>query len=161
MKRCFFCLLCLFILVAPALAQQYDLLIKNGKLVDGSGNPWIYADVGIIGDRVAFVGQADPKATARKTIDATGLVVAPGFIDMLGQSEMNILIDKGAVSKPTQGITTEISGEGESIAPQNDATIAAQKDFLDHYHLTIDRTTLDGYFHRLEKQSEERHVGKE
>ena len=159
MKRCFFCLLCLFILVAPALAQQYDLLIKNGKLVDGSGNPWIYADVGIIGDRVAFVGQADPKATARKTIDATGLVVAPGFIDMLGQSEMNILIDKRAVSKLTQGITTEITGEGESIAPQNDATIAAQKDFLDHYHLTIDWTTLDGYFHRLEKQGSGINIG--
>jgi dihydroorotase/N-acyl-D-amino-acid deacylase len=135
-----------------ASGQQYDTLIRNGRVVDGSGNPWVHADVGIIGDRIAFVGQAAAGVTAKRTIDASGLVVAPGFIDMLGQSELNLLIDKQAVSKLTQGITTEITGEGDSIAPQNDNTIAEQKDFLQHYKLTIDWTNLDGYFSRLEKQ---------
>ena len=117
-------------------AQQYDTLIRNGRVVDGSGNPWIYADVGIIGDRIAFVGKADPNVTAKRTIDATGLIVAPGFIDMLGQSEMNLLIDKQAVSKLTQGITTEITGEGDSIAPTNEVLNQEHADFLQHYHLT-------------------------
>ncbi|HEV2112696.1 MAG TPA: hypothetical protein VGR50_01030, partial [Terriglobales bacterium] len=142
----------LLALPLAAQQQQYDTLIRNGRLVDGSGNPWVYADVGIIGDRIAFIGHAGQNVTAKRTIDATNLVVAPGFIDMLGQSEWNLLIDKQAVSKLTQGITTEITGEGDTIAPQNDATIAAQKDFLDHYHLTVDWNTLDEYFRRLEKQ---------
>jgi len=133
-------------------AQQYDTLIRNGRVVDGSGNPWIYADVGIIGDRIAFVGRADPKITARRTIDATGFIVAPGFIDMLGQSETTLLIDKQAVSKLTQGITTEITGEGDSIAPTNDALNQEHADFLEHYKLTVDWQSLDEYFQRLTKQ---------
>jgi len=139
-------------LAAAQQQQPFDTLIRNGRVVDGSGNPWVYADVGIVGDRIAFVGHAAPDVKAKRTIDATGLIIAPGFIDMLGQSELTLLIDKQAVSKLTQGITTEITGEGESVAPQNDATIAAQKDFLDHYHLTIDWQSLDEYFRRLEKQ---------
>lgn len=137
---------------ARAQNETYDYLIRNGRVVDGSGNPWIYADVGIIGDHIAFVGHADDRVKAKRTIDASGLIVAPGFIDMLGQSELGLLIDRQAVSKLTQGITTEITGEGESIAPQTDATIAARKDFLDHYKLTIDWSSLSDYFRRLEKQ---------
>src|SRR5713226_1689959 len=152
MKLLFLPVFLLFSFYAFAQNQQYDVLIRNGRVVDGSGNPWIYADVGIIGDRIAFVGSADPQATAKRTIDAKDLVVAPGFIDMLGQSELNLLIYRQAVSKLTQGITTEITGEGESVSPQTDDTIAASKDFLDHYKLTIDWTGLDGYFRRLEKQ---------
>src|SRR5713101_6024731 len=144
--------LLLFSFCAFAQAPQYDFLIRNGRVMDGSGNPWTSADIGIIGDRIAFIGHADEKVTAKRTIDAAGLVVAPGFIDMLGQSELNLLIDRQAVSKLTQGITTEITGEGESISPQTDSTIAAGKDFLDHYKLTVDWTGLSGYFRRLEKQ---------
>ena len=142
----------ILLLSFSAAGQQYDTLIRNGRVVDGSGNPWVHADVGIIGDRIAFIGHAAASVTAKRTIAANGLIVAPGFIDMLGQSELNLLIDKQAVSKLTQGITTEITGEGDSIAPQNDNTIAEQKDFLEHYKLTIDWTNLDGYFSRLEKQ---------
>lgn len=140
------------LLTAPAFAQQYDVLIRHGRVVDGSGNPWVYADVGIVGDRIAFVGRADARVTAKRTIDAKGLIVAPGFIDMLGQSETTLLIDKQAVSKLTQGITTEITGEGESIAPIDDRLIEDQKDFLTHFHLTVDWRSLDEYFQRLEKQ---------
>ncbi len=139
------------LMCASASAQTYDVLIKNGRVVDGSGNPWMYADVGISGDKIAFVGRAPAGATAKRIVDAKGLVVAPGFIDMLGQSETNLLIDKRAVSKLTQGITTEITGEGNSAAPLNDEMIRAQKDYLEHFHLTIDWRDLDGYFKRLER----------
>src|SRR5690348_4773549 len=140
------------LLTTFSFAQQYDTLIRHGKVVDGSGNPWFYADVGIIGDRIAFVGRAADDVKAKQTIDATGLIVAPGFIDMLGQSETNLLIDKRAISKLTQGITTEITGEGESVAPFAKSDLAEQKDFLEHFHLTIDWESLDQYFNRLTKQ---------
>ncbi|HUS20154.1 MAG TPA: amidohydrolase family protein [Terriglobales bacterium] len=143
-----------FALCLSAVAQtnNFDVLIRNGKVVDGTGNPFIYADVGIIGDRIVFVGRAAKDAKAKRTIDATGLVVAPGFIDMLGQSEENLLIDKQAVSKLTQGITTEVTGEGGSIAPLNGRIIADYKDWTEHYKVTIDWQSLDEYFRRLEKQ---------
>jgi N-acyl-D-amino-acid deacylase len=133
-------------------AQQYDVLIRNGRVVDGSGNPWIYADVGVIGDRVVLVGRAAESVKAKRTIDATGLVVAPGFIDMLGQSEDVVLVDNRAFSKITQGITTEITGEGDTIAPINDPIIAEQRDWLEHYKVTVDWRNLDEYFRRLERQ---------
>ena len=77
-------------------------------------------------------------------------MVSPGFIDMLGQSEESLLIDNRSMSKLSQGITSEITGEGGSIAPQNELTIAPQKILLEHYHLTIDWHDLAGYFRRLE-----------
>jgi dihydroorotase/N-acyl-D-amino-acid deacylase len=141
------------------IAQQYDILIRNGRIVDGTGNPWVYADVGVTGDRISLVGPAPAHATAKRVIDAKGLIVAPGFIDMLEQSEWNLLIDKQAVSKLTQGITSGITGEGGSIAPQNDQTIADRRDFLEHYHLTVDWRDLAGYFRRLEKQGSAINLG--
>ncbi len=140
----------LFCLAAPA--QQYDVLIRNGRVVDGSGNPWIYGDVGVVGDRIAFIGRAAEGISAKRTIDARGLIVAPGFIDMLGQSETSLLIDHRGFSKLTQGVTTEITGEGESIAPLNDPIIAEQRESLEHFHLTVDWRSLDGYFRRLEQE---------
>jgi N-acyl-D-amino-acid deacylase len=144
--------LALLLSSAAVFGQQYDILIRNGRVVDGAGNPWVYADIGITGDRISALGRIPANATAKRLIDAKGMVVAPGFIDMLEQSEWNLLIDKQAVSKLTQGITTGITGEGVSIAPQNDATLADRRDFLEHYHLTADWRDLDGYFRRLEKQ---------
>lgn len=142
----------LLLLCTVAFAQDYDVLIRNGRIVDGSGNPWFYGDVGIIRDRIAFVGKAAPDAKAKRTIDAKGLVVAPGFIDMLGQSESNLLIDKRAVSKLSQGITTEITGEGGSIAPTNERALADSMDFYNMFHVKPDWLTLDEYFQRLIRQ---------
>ena len=142
----------LLLSASGASAQQYDVLIRNGRVIDGAGNPWTYADVGIVADRIAFIGHAAPTVTARRTIDATGLVVAPGFIDMLGQSEFNLLVDKQAVSKLTQGVTTEITGEGDSIAPTNDALNAETADVYQHFKITPDWRSLEEYFQRLAKQ---------
>jgi N-acyl-D-amino-acid deacylase len=134
----------------PGQSAPYDVIIKNGHILDGAGGPWYSADIGIRGDRIVAIGKLDG-AQAKKVIDATGRIVSPGFIDMLGQSEMSLLIDSRSLSKLSQGITSEITGEGQSIAPQNDKTLAPLKPFLDHYHLNVDWTTLDGYFRRLEK----------
>jgi len=132
-------------------SPEFDLLIRGGRVVDGSGRAAYTADVAIKGDRIVKIGNL-AQATATRTIDARGLVVAPGFIDMLGQSETYVLIDPRANSKVMMGVTTEITGEGESIAPINDRQIKEQEDFLRRFSLTIDWRTLDEYFKRLEKQ---------
>src|SRR3984957_2050332 len=130
-------------------AVDYDIVIRHGQIVDGSGGAPFAGDIAIRGDRIVAIGSFE-NAKAKREIDATGLVVAPGFIDMLGQSELSLLIDNRSQSKLSQGITSEITGEGGSIAPQNELTIAPQKILLDHYHLSIDWHDLAGSFHRLQ-----------
>ncbi|PYX73015.1 MAG: dihydroorotase [Acidobacteria bacterium] len=152
------------LLLAPvAVAQEnqgdtYDVIIKNGKIIDGSGNPWVSGDVAIRGDRIVKIGKLNG-TNAKRIIDGHNLVVAPGFIDMLGQSEMALLIDNRSLSKLSQGITSEITGEGNSIAPQDALTLSELQPELDHYHLTVDWTTLDGYFSRLEKTGTPLNIG--
>ena len=135
---------------AAQTANTYDILILHGKLIDGSGQPGHITNIAIRGDRIVKIGPL-AGAQARRTIDAKGLIVSPGFIDMLGQSETSLLIDNRALSKLSQGITTEITGEGGSIAPQDALTIASIEPSLAPYHLKIDWTDLNGYFARLEK----------
>jgi len=135
---------------AAALPISCDLLLAGGRVVDGTGAPWFRADVCVVGDRIAAVGKLD-QVHARRRIEAQRLVVAPGFIDMLGQSEYNVLVDPRAASKITQGITTELTGEGGSIAPVNERMIADGKDVWAHYGVTPDWTTLEGYFRAFER----------
>lgn len=143
---------------AEAKNDEYDVIIKNGSIVDGSGNPWVSGDLGIRGDRIAAIGKLDG-AHAKRTIDATGMVVSPGFIDMLGQSEFSLLIDNRSISKLSQGITTEITGEGGSIAPQTAKTIAAMQPLADQFHLKMDWTTLDSYFKKLAEKGTPLNIG--
>jgi len=139
-------------------SNEFDVIIKNGSIVDGSGNPWVSGDIAIRGDRIAAIGKLQD-AHAKRFIDATGLIVSPGFIDMLGQSEASLLIDNRSLSKLSQGITTEVTGEGGSIAPQTDITLDSLQPVLDHYKLKVDWTTLDGYFKRLEKVGTPLNIG--
>ena len=133
---------------APAAEPPFDLVIANGRVVDGTGAPWFRADVGIRGDRIAAVGDL-AGAPATRRLDAHGLLVAPGFIDMLGQSENTLLVDPSAESKVRQGITTEVTGEGGSAAPTSEATLRDMRPWLDKYRLTVDWTDFRGYFDRL------------
>ena len=141
-----------------ASGPRYDLVISGGRVVDGTGAPWVRADVGIRGDRVAAIGDLSA-ARAKKRIDAQGFVVAPGFIDLLGQSELTVLVDPRAESKIRQGITSELTGEGISPAPMNDAWIHEKEDWLRKYRLTIDWTDLRGYFQRLRRAKPAINVG--
>src|SRR5437867_1656249 len=133
-------------------ASRFDVLIKNGRIVDGTGAPWFRGDVGIAGDRITAVG-AIGDATSATTVDAANLVVAPGFIDLLGQSEFNILVDGRAASKILQGVTTEITGEGSSIAPVNDRLIEEAAANATYFGVAQDWRTLGDYFKRLEERS--------
>ncbi|KAA6461172.1 D-aminoacylase [Acidobacteria bacterium AB60] len=133
-----------------AVPQPYDIVISHGHIIDGTGSPWYSGDIGIRQGRIAAIGNLEAQAR-RRTIDAHGLTVAPGFIDMLGQSEMSILIDPRLPSKIYQGITTEVTGEGSSAAPLNAQMIAADRANYDHLHINPDWTTLGEYFTKIEK----------
>jgi dihydroorotase/N-acyl-D-amino-acid deacylase len=134
-----------------AAASGYDVVIRNGKIIDGTGSPWFAGDIGIRDGRIAAIGKVSGEG-AKQTVDAAGRVVAPGFIDMLGQSELTILVDPRLPSKIFQGVTTEITGEGNSIAPQSDKLLQADALDYQHYHIQPDWKTFPEYFARLERQ---------
>jgi dihydroorotase/N-acyl-D-amino-acid deacylase len=127
---------------------DFDILLLGGTLIDGTGTPGRRADVGIADDRVTAIGDLAGR-TATRTVDVHGLVVAPGFIDMLGWSQHTILVDSRGVSKVTQGVTTEITGEGWSPAPTNPNTIRDDSAQFAAWRLDIDWHDLDGWFRRL------------
>jgi N-acyl-D-amino-acid deacylase len=131
--------------------QQYDLIIRHGHIIDGTGSPWYAGDLGIKDGRIAAIGSL-AEAKAPKTINAAGMVVAPGFIDMLGQSDLSILVNSHVPSKIFQGITTEFTGEGGSVAPLNDRIVAADGLAYQHFKITPDWRTMAEYFARLERQ---------
>ncbi|HEX4151679.1 MAG TPA: D-aminoacylase [Steroidobacteraceae bacterium] len=135
-------------------ASRFDVIIEHGHVIDGTGAPWYAADVGIRAGRIAAIGRLD-QASAKRRIDATGRVVAPGFIDMLGQSELTLLVDPSVPSKIFQGITTEITGEGNSVAPVNEAIAREQTPEFEHLRIKRDWNDFTGYFARLERQ----HIG--
>ena len=155
-------LLAVFTFTALGLSQSqkanYDVLITNAHIVDGTGAPWYVGDIGIRGDRIAAMGNLHG-ATASRRIDANGLVASPGFIDVQGQSEFNLLIDGRAASKITQGVTSEISGEGTSIAPVNDRLIEDLKDRAKQYGVSLDWRSLDEYFRHFERSKSAINLG--
>src|SRR3954451_5773428 len=141
-------------LVARPAAQRprFDVIIANGRIVDGTGAPWFRGDVGIVGDRITAIG-ALGNATAAMRVDASNLTVSPGFIDLLGQSEFNVLVDGRAASKIMQGVTTEVTGEGSSIAPVNDRLIQDAAPNAKYFGVAQDWRTLGDYFKRLQERS--------
>jgi dihydroorotase/N-acyl-D-amino-acid deacylase len=134
-----------------ASTEPFDIVIVNGHVMDGTGSPWYSGDVGIRAGHIAAIGNL-ASAARKQTIDAAGKVVAPGFIDMLGQSELTMLVEPKVPSKIFQGITTEVTGEGNSAAPVNAAMIAADRAGYAHLHIQPDWTTFREFFTRLEHQ---------
>jgi len=133
-----------------AFAQTYDVIIRGGHVIDGAGNPWIKADVGIREGRILRIGHLDSEQALR-VIDATGQVVTPGFIDMHTHSEYPLLYDGNAQSKIRQGVTTEVVGEATSPGPIEGPAVGQAKEILRRYNLDLTWNTLDGYFQRLSK----------
>lgn len=122
----------------------YDLIFHNGMIVDGSGNPWFKGDVAVCGDRIVAVGRVPP-GPARREIDAKGLVIAPGFIDMHSHSDYVLLEDGNAQSKICQGVTTEVLGEGKSAGPYQGKLPPRSQDKEPRW------TTLGGYLDAVER----------
>ncbi|HVN79841.1 MAG TPA: D-aminoacylase [Terriglobia bacterium] len=154
MKRLVVCLLPIVFaasLYGQSITGRFDFVIENGHVIDGTGSPWYSADVGIRAGRIAAIGHL-VGSSSQHHIDARGRVVAPGFIDMLGQSELTILVNPHLPSKIFQGITTEVTGEGGSVAPLNEAILQADHLIFDHLQIVPDWRTLDQYFSRLERQ---------
>ena len=148
----FVCLCALALAGAQQASPQprFDIIIADGRIVDGTGAPWVRADIGITGERIEAVG-ALRREEARTVIDAGGLVVAPGFLDMLGQSEFALLVDSRAASKVYQGVTTEITGEGKSIAPLTDEMAEEARAGYEHFGLALDFRSLADYFLGLKR----------
>jgi N-acyl-D-amino-acid deacylase len=131
-------------------AQTYDVIIRGGHVIDGAGNPWIKADVGIRAGHIARIGRLDG-AQAARIIDATGQVVTPGFIDMHTHSEYTLLYDGNAQSKIRQGVTTEVTGEATSPGPIEGPGVGPNQELLKPLHIDLTWNNLDGYFQRLMK----------
>jgi N-acyl-D-amino-acid deacylase len=138
-------------LSGAAAGPEDDFVLEGGRVADGTGAPLFSADVAVRGGRIVAIGRFSSRP-AKRRIDARGLVVAPGFIDLLGQSEYNVLVDSRAASKITQGITTEVTGEGDSIAPLDQKALDEGRDTWKKYGVTPDWTTLEGYFRSLERR---------
>jgi N-acyl-D-amino-acid deacylase len=125
----------------------YDLVLRNGKIVDGTGNPWYYADLAVKGDKIVALGKIAAN-TAKREIDVKGRVVAPGFIDMHSHSDFTILDDGKAMSKITQGVTTEVLGESSSPGPYQGKLTPPK---ITIKGTPTQWTTLSGYFDAVEK----------
>ncbi|MBI3049180.1 MAG: amidohydrolase family protein [Acidobacteria bacterium] len=137
------CAVAVYTQTAP---EPYDVLIRGGRIVDGTGNPWFSGDVGIRRSRIAAVGPLG-NAPARRVIDASGLVVAPGFIDLHTHSDLTLLQDGTAQSKVRQGVTIDVTGEGTSVAPRDGLEPEGGESGIQQ-----DWTTFTGYFERLSRQ---------
>ena len=133
-------------------AAPYDVVINNGKIIDGTGNPWFQADVAIKNGKIVKIGRLDGRS-AKRVIDAKGMVVSPGFIDLHTHTDLTVLADGNVESKVRQGVTLDVIGESSTVAPLGGAVLEEYKDAAKRREgVEIDWTTLDGYFRRLSKK---------
>lgn len=133
-------------------AAPYDIVITNGKIIDGTGNPWFHADVAIKTGKIVKIGRVAAK-NAKRVIDAKGMAVAPGFIDMHTHTDLTALADGNTESKVRQGVTLDVIGESSTVAPLGGAVLEEYKEAAKRREgVEVDWTTLDGYFRRLNKK---------
>lgn len=133
-------------------AARYDVVIANGSIVDGTGNPWYKADVGIRDGHIVAIGRIDSR-NATQVVDASGKVVSPGFIDLHTHSDIPLLVDGTAQSKIREGVTLDVLGESASVAPLEGVVLADLKSQMkQRYNIDVDWTTMAGFFARLQKQ---------
>jgi len=137
--------------------QVFDVIIRGGTIYDGSGRPPVQADLAIVGDKIVKIGKLDP-SQAKTVVDATGLAVAPGFINMLSWSTESLIIDPRSLGELKQGVTTQIMGEGNSMGPLNDRTKKQMKDEQGDLKYDIPWTTLADYLQYLEKRGVSQNV---
>lgn len=146
-----------FVFVPDVVAQRYDIIIKGGTVYDGSGNAPMVADVAIKGDTVVKIGRLNTR-DAKTVIDAGGLAVAPGFINMLSWSTESLLVDPRSLGELKQGVTTQIMGEGWSMGPLNDRMKKQIKDDQGDIKFDIEWTTLAEYLQHLERKGVSQNV---
>src|ERR1043166_6911943 len=133
-------------------ATSYDIVITHGKIIDGSGTPWFHADLAIKNGKIVKIGRVDAK-NAKRVIDAKGMAVAPGFIDMHTHTDLTALADGNTESKVRQGVTFDVIGESSTVAPLGGAVLEEYKEAAKRREgVEVDWTTLDGYFRRLNKK---------
>jgi len=153
MKKSLLISLCLLTLVSCK-KNEYDVIIRGGNVYNGTGNPPVVADVGINADTIAFIGDLS-KAVAKKEINATGMAVSPGFINMLSWAVETLILDGNSQADIRQGVTLEVFGEGSSMGPMNDVmkkeSLEAMRRDPD-YKYDIDWTTLGEYMKSMERR---------
>lgn len=149
----------LFVLFSCNQPSQYDVLIKDGNIFDGSGtNPFV-GDIAIKNDKIVYVGKSLPNAQAKQVIDAKGKVVSPGFVNILSWSNQSLIEDGRALSTIKQGVTLEIMGEGESMGPFNDALKKYTEETQSHIKFKVTWNTLGEYLQFLEDKGVSTNIG--
>src|SRR5688572_14720289 len=130
---------------------EFDIVIHGGQIIDGTGNPWFYADIGIRNGKIAAVDKISPEA-GQRAVSAKGFVVSPGYIDMHTHSDQPVIADGNAESKVRQGVTLDIIGESQTVAPLEGAVLEEYK--LEHRKrngIETDWTTFTGYFDTVKR----------
>jgi len=145
------CFIILVLAVSSCTKPDYDILILNGTVYDGSGNPGVAADIGILNDKIVAIGHLNGKSST-KIIDASGYAVAPGFINMLSWATTSLIADGKSQSDIRQGVTLEVMGEGWSMGPWNDQMKKDEVEDQDKFKFEIEWTTLGEYLNFLEKK---------
>ena len=151
MKNILVVALLVIVFSAIAVAQTYDVIIKNGMIYDGTGGKPYRGDIAVLGDRIVKIGDLS-KATAKQIVDANGLAVAPGFINMLSWSTDSLIIDGRSMGELKQGITTQIMGEGNSMGPLTDKMKKEMLEDQSNLKYDIKWTTLAEYLQYLERK---------
>ena len=161
MKKIFWSVIFLFGIISVSIAQsksaEFDVIIKNGVIYDGTGGKSFKGDVGIKGDKIAAIGNLSQKQ-AKSVIDAKGLAVAPGFINMLSWSTESLIVDGRSMSELKQGVTTQIFGEGESMGPLNERLKRLLIEEQGDLKYDVEWTTLAEYLSYLEKRGVSQNV---